>query len=235
MKKEFTFIKHFLSFCLIICLIFSWNISNYSTVSAASKASYKITTRQQIKRYKKLSAKYSYQLPQLKGKSSVIKKVNKSLRADYTKSLQSKKDLFNYFETFKTSTYPERGAQLLSTTKCTVTYNRNGYISFKFTSDWWAGGVHNGWEYGLTYRLKDGKKMNIKDVIYGRQKNAKKNIATAYANQISPYCYNDILNMKYSDFQFYLKPGKRLIVCFGPYQPDGGNGHLSITMRSKLR
>lgn len=45
MKKEFTFIKHFLSFCLIICLIFSWNISNYSTVEAASKASYKITTK----------------------------------------------------------------------------------------------------------------------------------------------------------------------------------------------
>ena len=25
-----------------------------------------------------------------------------------------------------------------------------------------AGGVHNGWEYGLTYRLKDGKKMEIR-------------------------------------------------------------------------
>ena len=37
-----------------------------------------------------MSAKYLYQLPQLKGNSAAIKKINKSLRADYKKTLSGK-------------------------------------------------------------------------------------------------------------------------------------------------
>lgn len=237
MKKKHNIFRHLIIFFLVTIISFSWNITNYSLVPAASKASYKIINYQKVKRYKKLSAKYLYQLPQLTGNNATIQKINKSLRSDYRQSLEAKKNLFEFFETYKSSGsfYLKQGAQFLSTTKCTVAYNRNGYISFKFSNDWWAGGVHNGYEYGLTYRLRDGKKMGIQDVIYGRQRDAKKNIATAYARQVSSAQYNNVLNMKYSDFNFYLKPGKRLIVCFGPYPPGGGNGHLSIIMQSKLR
>lgn len=67
-------------------------------VIAASKASYEIINKKEIRKYKNMSAKYLYQLPQLKGNSAAIKKINKSLRADYKKTLSGKESLFEYFE-----------------------------------------------------------------------------------------------------------------------------------------
>ena len=37
-------------------------------------------------------------------------------------------------------------------------------------------GVGNVWEYGLTYRLKDGKKMGIQDVLAGSRDSANKEL-----------------------------------------------------------
>ena len=89
-------------------------------------------------------------------------------------------------------------------------------------------------EYGLTYRLKDGKKMGIQDVLAGSRDSAKQRIASTYANKISSRGYEPIMKMKYSEFCFYIKPGKKVVVCFGPYQPMGGNGKSSITMKGKI-
>lgn len=50
-----------------------------------------------------------------------------------------------------------------------MTYNRNGYICFRFISKWYAGGVGETREYGLTYRLKDGKKLGVQDVVAGKK------------------------------------------------------------------
>lgn len=204
-------------------------------VSAASKASYKIANKKTTKQYKKMSAVYLYQLPQLKGSSVAIKRINKSLRADYKKSLQTKKGLLEYFENDKNDSTRQRySLKYYSVTKCKVTYNVNGYISFRFSSEWFAGGVHNSWDYGLTYRLKNGKKMGIRDVIAGSGNQVKQKIAAAYASKISVMGYIPIMKMKYSEFNFYVKPGKKVVICFGPYQPMGGNGKTSITLKGKI-
>lgn len=204
-------------------------------VSAASKASYEITNKKTTKQYKKMRAAYLYQLPQLKGSSAAVKKINKSLRADYKKSLQYKKSLLEYFENDKNTSFRQQYSEkYYSVTKCKVTYNANGYISFRFSSKWYAGGVSNIWDYGLTYRLKDGKKMGIRDVIAGSGNQVKQKIAAAYASKISERGYTPIMKMKYSEFNFYVKPGKKVVVCFGPYQPMGGNGKTSITLKGKI-
>ena len=39
--------------------------------------------------------------------------------------------------------------------------------------------------------------------------NVKKNIATAYSKKLSGQGYSYVMKMKYSDFQFYIKPGKK--------------------------
>ena len=70
------------------------NPTGHTTVSAASKASYKIINKKTTKRNNKLTAKYLYQLPQLKGKSAAVKKINRSLKADYKATLSSKASLF---------------------------------------------------------------------------------------------------------------------------------------------
>lgn len=169
-------------------------------------------------------------MPQIKGNSSAIQKINKSLIQDYKSTFQYKKNLFNYFEELKNSSYKN----IYYTNKCSVTYNRNGYICFRFISKWYAGGVGETREYGLTYRLKDGKKLGVQDVVAGKKSDVKKNIATTYSKKITKYGYSSIMKMKYSDIQFYIKPGKKVFVCFGPYIPGGGHGHVSIELKGKL-
>lgn len=222
--------KQILIIGLIGAIVFSSRITEYPTEAATTKITYRIENKQQIKKSKKLTAKYLYQLPQIKGNSSAIQKINKSLIQDYKSTFQYKKNLFNYFEELKNSSYKN----IYYTNKCSVTYNRNGYICFRFISKWYAGGVGETREYGLTYRLKDGKKLGVQDVVSGKKSDVKKNIATTYSKKITKYGYSSIMKMKYSDIQFYIKPGKKVFVCFGPYIPGGGHGHVSIELKGKL-
>ena len=76
----------------MVGLLFSLtSYENYFEVSAASKASYKIVNKRQVKQYKDHKAEYLYQLPQLKGKSAAIKKINKSIMTDYKNTFEYKK------------------------------------------------------------------------------------------------------------------------------------------------
>lgn len=130
-------------------------------VHASTKASYTIKTIQEKKTYKKSSAAYLFQLPQLKGSSTAVKKINKSLKSEYQKSLTDKKRLFEYFNDFKRNgALDKNNWKLFSTTHCKETYNKNGYILFVFTSSWYVGGVHNSDTQTVIYRLKDGVKTN---------------------------------------------------------------------------
>ena len=83
---------------IVICaLCITVSLGSVQNVQAASKARYTIRKIQEKKTYKKSSATYSYELPQLKGKSAAVKKINKSLKSYYTKNLKLKKDLFKQF------------------------------------------------------------------------------------------------------------------------------------------
>ena len=90
--------KQILIIGLIGAIVFSSRITEYPTEAATTKITYRIENKQQIKKSKKLTAKYLYQLPQIKGNSSAIQKINKSLIQDYKSTFQYKKNLFNYFE-----------------------------------------------------------------------------------------------------------------------------------------
>ena len=109
------------------------NPAGHTTVSAASKASYKIINKKTTKRNNKLKAK-----------SAAVKKINRSLKADYKATLSSKASLF---DSLKNSPYSYYSGEYFYTTECKVTYNKKGYVCFKFTCNWMAGGFHNGWEY----------------------------------------------------------------------------------------
>lgn len=235
MKRKRSIFKSMVAFCLIMGLAFIFQSIDSAPVAAASKASYTITNKQEIRKYRNMSAKYLYQLPQLKGNSTAIKMINKSLSADYKKTISGRNNLFDYFEEDKYSSFRQNyGEKYYDTVTCKVVFNQNGYISFRYCGRWYAGGVSNIWEYGLTYRLKDGKKLGIQDVLAGSRSTAKQRIASTYASKISSKGYEPIMRMKYSEFNFYIKPGKKVVVCFGPYQPMGGNGKTSIIMKGKI-
>lgn len=231
MKKKRNILKKVLLICCMVGLLFTLTCyENYSEVAAASKASYKIVNKRQVKRYKDHKAEYLYQLPQLKGKSAAIKKINKSIMADYKKTFEYKRNLFDYFDVLKKTSH----TYIFYLNKCKVTYNQKGYVSFKFTSSWYAGGIGETKDYGLTYRLRDGKKMTVQDVVYGKRSSVKKKIADTYAKKVYRIGYKYIMKMKYSDIDFYVKPGKKVCVCFGPYQPMGGHGRSVIVLKGKI-
>ncbi|WP_418721801.1 hypothetical protein, partial [Blautia sp.] len=104
----------------------------------------------------------------------------------------------------------------------------------RFVSKWYAGEIGENREYGLTYRLKDGKKLAVQDVASGKKSNVKKNIATAYSKKFSGQGYSYVMKMKYSDFQFYIKPGKKVFVCFGPYGALGAHGKVVVEIKGRL-
>lgn len=91
-----------------------------------------------------MSAKYLYQLPQLKGNSAAIKKINKSLRADYKRTFGNKRSLFEYFEMDKHN--PSRksyGSKYYATVTCEPVYNRKGYQARRL---WYALDLTSQWE-----------------------------------------------------------------------------------------
>ena len=76
--------------------------------------------------------------------------------------------------------------------------------------------------------------MAVQDVASGKKSNVKKNIATAYSKKLSGQGYSYVMKKKYSDFQFYIKPGKKVVVCFGPHGPLGAHGKVVVEIKGKL-
>ena len=66
--------------------------------------------------------------------------------------------------------------------------------------------IHWKWE-----NISDGKKMTVQDVVYGKRSSVKKKIADTYARKITRIGYKYIMKMKYSDIDFYVKPGKKYV------------------------
>ena len=98
MRRKKSVCKSLFTICLILGLAFVLPNIKPVSVTAASKVSYEIVNKKEVRKYGNMSAEYLYQLPQLKGNSTAIKKINKSLRADYKKNLSGKESLFEYFE-----------------------------------------------------------------------------------------------------------------------------------------
>lgn len=150
-----------IGFMIAICaLCITVSLGSVQNVQAASKARYTIRKIQEKKTYKKSSATYSYELPQLKGKSAAVKKINKSLKSYYTKNLKLKKDLFKQFSDDKKAGYLDKKTEILfANTKCKETYNKDGYVRFVYYFTWHGCGTGNENGTAVIYRLKDGKKV----------------------------------------------------------------------------
>lgn len=217
-----------------------------STVGLTAGAAGKTTKQKAVFSYKTYSdtytnskgnvtAVYKFVLPQLKGNSSIVKKINTSLKKEYKKSLQNKANLISYAKATTNRTYKE---QYFFNTTCKATYNKKGYVSFRFKMDWYAGGVHNMYHYGATYSLKTGKKLALTDVVSGSKSQIRRAIADKYYAKLgSRYASQSrmrsaINKMKWSELYFYLKSGKVYISC-GSYAPLGGNGEVLVALNGK--
>ena len=94
-KKRITgFLIAMCAFCITA------GVGTTQNVQAATKATYTIKKIQEKKTYKSSSATYSYELPQLKGNSTAVKRINQSLKSSYNNDLSLKKTLFKEFNDF---------------------------------------------------------------------------------------------------------------------------------------
>ena len=95
-KKRITgFLIAMCAFCITA------GVGTTQNVQAATKATYTIKKIQEKKTYKSSSATYSYELPQLKGNSTAVKRINQSLKSSYNNDLSLKKTLFKEFNDYK--------------------------------------------------------------------------------------------------------------------------------------
>lgn len=170
------------------------------------------------KKYKNgVKAKFSYNLPQLKGKSAAIKKINKDLKkiyssekSSFTRSSQGDSQLAGAIK--KVTHY--------DLTKISVSYNKNGIISFKADQNWWFGYQINNKKIpyhrigGWTYSLKNGKRLSITDIVKGSKSSVRKQlIAGATKNfkiKKDEVVYVDMVDMISGNvnLNYYLKGGK---------------------------
>lgn len=145
----------------VCALCMAVSLGSVQNVQAASRASYTIKKIQEKKTYKNSSATYSYELPQLKGNSAAVKKINKSLKSFYTSDQKLRKELFKQFADYKSTGYLDKNDEtLFVNTKCTETYNKNGYVRFVYGFTWHGCGSAEGNRTTVIYRLKDGKKVS---------------------------------------------------------------------------
>ncbi len=204
-------------FVTVFALSMAMGYAGITPVQAASKASYTIQKNEKKKTYKNSSASYLYELPVLKGKSSAVKKINKSLKASYTKSLKDQKNLFKVFQNLKKDgTLKTKNLQLLATTRCKEAYNKDGYVKFAFTTTWYDGSKRTTSRKNVIYRLKDGKTVKS---IPKKKSTTEKGLdliqGTWYSMGGVPYHYKDVISG--NTIKSY-RPGSS--VCVSEYKID---------------
>ncbi len=209
-------------------------------VQAAAKAKYSYKKVNLSKTYNsgKVKAKVYYKKPVLKGKSSAVKKINKAISKDCKSFLapESVEAIYEYAsDAAKYDPDIKEEYYYYATSK--VTYNKKGIISIKVKTHWYAGGVVNTDVYGLNYSLKTGKKLYLTNVCSG----SKKTIKNKVLNKI--YKDPDVASMDWDvldayqvkKMNFFIKPNKKAVVCFGPYEICYGGWYRTYTIKSKYK
>lgn len=132
----------------------------------ASSAKYTIIHYRTVKKYKHgMKATFSYQLPQLKGKSAAVKKINKDIKKSLVAEKKNAKQLFNYAKDDANNGF--KNLSYYDATTAKITYNKNGVISFRYDQDLNIGGSGTYLIGSWTYSLKTGKKLTVFDVAEG--------------------------------------------------------------------
>lgn len=151
-----------------LALAMSLGLVTSPKAEASSSAKYYFKQYKTVRKYKHgIKAIFSYKLPQLKGYSAAIKKINKSLRKNYTAELKHKKDLF---ESAKwDSKHGGTHETYDDIVKPRATYNKNGVISFRYDQDLDIGGSGTYLIGSWTYSLKTVKKLTVFDVAKGNK------------------------------------------------------------------
>ncbi len=198
-------------------------------------AQYTVTKVDKTKKYSSgITAKVYYKKVNLKGSSKAIKKVNRAYNSDCNKFLNSKtaKALYKYAKTGSTMYGPD---EYEYSAKSKVKYNKKNIVSTSVTTFWFAGGVANTMKYGLTYNVKTGKKLTLKNVCKYSTKQLKDVINKKLKKKYGSGLFDDY--KKYfknvNKLPFYITNNKKCVIFFEPYSVRAGGSYSYITITSK--
>jgi hypothetical protein len=226
-------------FKLVTCILIILSILLIDTrpnAFAASVTKAEYTMKKDKVTYKDNNGKVRgivyFQYPVIKGEASAAKKINDLLKKESKAYMQDEnaKSLKESAETaiVNNSFYSEE-EQYYYKTVCKVTYNDNSIISLHMQNGWYAGGVYNQTDYGYTFDLKNGDKLELKDIVPGTPAAIKKSILAAAKNYLTSDndfdkgAYDYIKSCKLKNYKFYLSKSK-VYICFESYELGRGTG-----------
>lgn len=234
--------KRLTSLAIIIAIlmnIFVFTSVGSFSVSAKSKtkkAKYSIVKIDKTKKFDSgVTAEVYYNKVHLKGKSKAIKKINNAIEKDYKLFAKNIGNLYDYAE------HSVMDATFYWKAKSKVTYNKNNIISIRVKKFWFAGGVGNSDCYGLTFNLKTGKKLGVKSVCNYSENKLRETVESKLKKKYGSSLWEDNVS-NYKDvtkyvnkYKYFLKPGKKCVVCFEPYSVGYGGWYRSVTINSKYK
>lgn len=196
--------KNKITIVLALLLATLTGLGMNTTAQASSSAKVYFKRYKESKKFKnEKTVTFSYKLPQLKGKSSAIKKINATLRKSYKREVITKENLYEMVKSIRNSEYtPTNNIHDLVSTN--VTYNRNNIISIRSYKDYNYDQLIeiSGW----TFSLKTGKALNIFDVT----KDSNSKVKARLVDRVKQYDLNGYW-VKHTDYKatsFYLRGNK---------------------------
>lgn len=239
--------KNYLKFtmCTIIFLfVILLNVNIKAFASPVTKAKYTMKTDTvEIKADNgEVRGIVYFQYPEIQGTSSEVQSINDILKKESKTYMQSEtaQNLIDCAKQYAKNV-TDKAEEVITyyyKTDCVVTYNQNSMISLHMKNAWYAGGVYNQYDYGYTFDLGTGKKLEIKDVVSGSSVSVKNKILTAGKKYLTSdegfdqKAYRVIKSNYLKDFKFYLEKGK-VYICYGSYELGRGNGWDTFSIKSK--
>ena len=224
---------------IFLCMIMMFiAIAPPMSVCAASKSIKTTSKRITVydKTYGKIRVQEYYDQILLKGNTKAINKINKQLKEIYKKFKKGMKSgaagIVEYAKMdldrgYKDTYYDKVDA--------TVSYNNGNVICIKFMSKSYFGGVCDTSDWGVTYSLKSGKELNLKQVCVNKPS---KIVSDLKQKILAEDSYADISNVTVANVKnmsFYLEPGQKAVVCFGPYELGSGGWTRTYIVKSKYK
>ena len=204
--------------CMLLLILSVGQMNSHIQINAKS-ITYTIKTKKVEYKDKngKVSGVISYEYPQLKGNTKVIKKINKKIRKQRDAFFTSKKAKSLKLYLANKNKYWQN-QQYFYERVCKVRYSKGNIFSFTEAETFFAGFSSHTYYYGYNYNSKTGKTLTYKNAISG---NARKKVIKATKKMLKKEAidYNrgckELKAKKY--FEFYISPGK-VYICYQPFE-----------------
>ena len=184
-----------------------------------------------------------YDLVRLPETSKAFSEINEELYDDFEDFKDSiHEDEFAEYKdiakSYKSSSGAGEWQPYLDTYAAEITTLADGYLSVKYTTDWYMGGVHNQNHYGLTFDLNTGDEIDLDDIQQALPQGS--NLLSFIHSMVYNYMEteglmdrmfdNAVENTELDDYHFYLN-NKEIVICTDTYLlADGAAGSFEIPL-----